>query len=170
LALRLRRHVYVDGGPVWASPLARARETAEIVAAHLGVAVVVDDRLMERHAGAWQGLTAEAIDEQWPGDRVAGRWPADAEPLDAVASRGRTALRRVAAEHPPSATPVVITHGGLIRAVLHSVGGQDRRIANLDGAWFAVGLDEVVPGEAFPPANGHHDRAARHPGEDDDRL
>jgi broad specificity phosphatase PhoE len=87
-----------------------------------------------------------------------------------VATRGRTALLRVAAEHPPAATPVVVTHGGLIRAVLRTVGGADRRIGNLDGSWFSVGLDEVVPGEAFPPEPRPDHECARRPGEDDDRL
>jgi probable phosphoglycerate mutase len=166
LAARLGHHVDVDKGPLWTSPLARARETAEIVADHLGIGVIVDERLVERHAGAWQGLTTDAIDERWPGDRVAGRWPGDAESLDEVARRGRTAIMRVAAEHPAATTPVVITHGGLIRAVLQTAGGTDRRIANLEGTWLAVGPDRVLPGEAFPPER----RSARQPGEDDDRL
>ncbi|MET9971081.1 bifunctional RNase H/acid phosphatase, partial [Streptomyces sp. NPDC006356] len=40
-----------------ASPLARTRETAAIVAAHLGLEVTVDDGLRETDFGAWEGLT-----------------------------------------------------------------------------------------------------------------
>jgi broad specificity phosphatase PhoE len=38
---------------LWCSPLARARETGEIVAARLGLELLFDDRLMETDAGDW---------------------------------------------------------------------------------------------------------------------
>src|SRR3954467_15333441 len=39
-----------------ASPLIRARTTAEIVAAQLGKPLFMDDELKERHFGAFEGL------------------------------------------------------------------------------------------------------------------
>lgn len=38
---------------LWCSPLARARETGEIVAARIGLEVRYDERLMETDAGDW---------------------------------------------------------------------------------------------------------------------
>ena len=38
---------------LWCSPLARARETGEIVAARIGLELVFDPRLMETDAGDW---------------------------------------------------------------------------------------------------------------------
>jgi broad specificity phosphatase PhoE len=38
---------------LWASPLARARQTAEAVSAHLGLPIQFDDRLMETDTGVW---------------------------------------------------------------------------------------------------------------------
>lgn len=38
---------------LWCSPLARARETGEIVAARIGLELVYDERLMETDAGDW---------------------------------------------------------------------------------------------------------------------
>jgi probable phosphoglycerate mutase len=54
---------------VFSSDLCRATRTAELIAAELGARVVTDERLRERHGGAWQGHTAEEIDERWPGLR-----------------------------------------------------------------------------------------------------
>jgi probable phosphoglycerate mutase len=38
---------------LWASPLARARQTAEAVAVHIGLPIRFDDRLMETDTGIW---------------------------------------------------------------------------------------------------------------------
>ncbi|MFD5493036.1 bifunctional RNase H/acid phosphatase, partial [Streptomyces sp. NPDC127091] len=54
-----------------ASPLARTRETAGIVAARLGLDVAVDDGLRETDFGAWEGLTFAEVRERHPGDRNA---------------------------------------------------------------------------------------------------
>src|SRR5207253_901529 len=52
---------------VHASELSRARETAEIVAAHLGVpAPTTDRRLGERGYGAFEGLTRVECEERHP--------------------------------------------------------------------------------------------------------
>src|SRR6266516_6109962 len=79
---------------VYSSDLARARETAEIVAAKLGLEVRLDPRLRERGFGSWEGLTTTEIEER-DADALA-RWRAgegpgahDAEPFDAFAARMR---------------------------------------------------------------------------------
>ena len=43
------------------SPLTRARQTAEILASHLGLAVQIDPRLSERHFGAFEGMTIDEV-------------------------------------------------------------------------------------------------------------
>ncbi|MFJ6293026.1 bifunctional RNase H/acid phosphatase [Streptomyces griseoviridis] len=60
---------------VVASPLARTRETAGIVAARLGLDVHVDDGLRETDFGAWEGLTFGEVRERHPEDLNA--WLAD---------------------------------------------------------------------------------------------
>ncbi|GHH21876.1 bifunctional RNase H/acid phosphatase [Streptomyces lanatus] len=60
-----------------ASPLARTRETAGIVAAHLGLDVAVDDGLRETDFGAWEGLTFGEVRERHPDDLTT--WLADPE-------------------------------------------------------------------------------------------
>ena len=58
---------------VISSPLPRAIETARIVGG--GRAVETDDRLAELDYGAWEGLTVEAIEASFPGERE--RYEAD---------------------------------------------------------------------------------------------
>ena len=130
----------LDGEPiaaVYASDLARARETAEIVAASLGLEVRVDPRLREIHFGGWEGLTSAEIEQRFP-EEVA-RWRADdganafagGETYARMGERVVDALSEIAAAH-PTQTVLVILHGGPIRGLLaHAAGityGEQRRL------------------------------------------
>jgi broad specificity phosphatase PhoE len=52
-----------------ASPLGRARRTAEIISDHLGTGLelVIDDRLREISVGSWDGLTYHELELRFPG-------------------------------------------------------------------------------------------------------
>lgn len=54
-----------------ASPLLRARRTAEIVGARLGLPVAFDERFVESDRGRWQGMTVEEIAREDPDDWAA---------------------------------------------------------------------------------------------------
>ena len=114
---------------VYASDLARARETAEIVAGELGLEVRTDPRLRERSFGAWEGLTAPEIEEQFAEElarwRVGdGAGAADAEPFDAFAERIRSFLDDALDRH-PGETVLVVAHGGSIRVIHALASGLD---------------------------------------------
>ncbi|MFJ9741348.1 bifunctional RNase H/acid phosphatase [Streptomyces sp. NPDC101166] len=76
-----------------ASPLARTRQTADAVAARLGLQVTVEDGLRETDFGAWEGLTFGEVRERHPEDLT--RWLADpeAEPTGGGESFAATATR-----------------------------------------------------------------------------
>ncbi|MBP2707035.1 bifunctional RNase H/acid phosphatase [Microbispora sp. RL4-1S] len=57
------------------SPLTRARQTAEAVAASTGVPVLVEEDLRETDFGAWEGHTFAEIQRRWPDELAA--WLAD---------------------------------------------------------------------------------------------
>lgn len=57
------------------SPLSRAKETAAIIGASLGVPVQYDDDLRELNFGVWEGLTFPTVQERWP--RELEMWLAD---------------------------------------------------------------------------------------------
>ncbi|WP_399137877.1 bifunctional RNase H/acid phosphatase [Streptomyces sp. NBUA17] len=76
-----------------ASPLARTRETAGIVAARLGLEVAVDEGLRETDFGAWEGLTFGEVRERYPDDLDAWLASPDAEPTGGGESFAATGAR-----------------------------------------------------------------------------
>jgi broad specificity phosphatase PhoE len=114
---------------VYTSPLERARRTAEIAAAGLGVPLTPVDDLRELSLGDWEGRTVEEIRalpgdpyEQWVRDPVACL-PPGAEPLTEVQARVVSAMADIAARHPNGQQVLVVCHGGVISAYLaHCLG------------------------------------------------
>jgi broad specificity phosphatase PhoE len=114
---------------VYSSDLARARETAEILAEPLGLEVQLDPRLRERGFGAWEGKTSAEIELEFADEHarwLAGGAPgaADAEPFAAFAARVQEFVADVLAEH-PGGTVLVVGHGGSIRAIHALAQGLD---------------------------------------------
>ncbi len=110
-----------DGGwqVVVSSPLARARETAEIIAGELGLELgPAYDELIERDYGPLEGMSDTEIVERYPDRDYPG-----AEPLDAVVARGKAGLARIADDF-PDADVVIVCHGTIIRYTLASLAGQ----------------------------------------------
>ena len=126
LARRLRRE-RLDA--VYASDLERARETAEILAARLGMPVVVDPAFRELAFGSWEGHTVADVQARWP--ERAARWletgePAweDGETHEELRRRVRAAVARLAATH-AGGQVLLVAHGGPIRALLMEADGLD---------------------------------------------
>jgi broad specificity phosphatase PhoE len=108
---------------LYASHLARATETAAIVAEALGLEPVVDERFAESRRGRWEGRLVEEIEREDP-DAWAAWMRADpefafpgGESLAEHCSRVAAALRDVAAGPLPA---LVVCHGGTIRCAFAS--------------------------------------------------
>ncbi|MGA5037928.1 bifunctional RNase H/acid phosphatase [Streptomyces capoamus] len=82
---------------VVASPLARTRETAGIVAARLNLDVTIEDGLRETDFGAWEGLTFAEVRERHPDDLDAWLADPEAHPTGGGESFAETAVRIAAA-------------------------------------------------------------------------
>lgn len=116
---------------VHASDLRRAMETAQLIAAVLGLpALKVDPRLRERGFGCFEGFTREECAERHPeawmrylADRRAT--PPGGEAQADVAARILAALTDIArAPVAAGAATLVVSHGGAIRTFIHEVTGQ----------------------------------------------
>jgi len=113
---------------LWSSPLRRARETAEAIAAATGLPLRIDDQLRELHAGVFQGHLWADLESRFP--EAVARWRSgDAEyaipggeSRAQLAARGRTALERLAAR--PARGMLVVAHGGILTAALGSLVGK----------------------------------------------
>ncbi len=107
---------------LWSSDLSRARETAEIVGARLGLEPELDKRLREGARGDWEGRlfadVAAAEPEPYAAWRRAGagfRFPGG-ESLAEHQERVLAALAEIEQTGPSPA--LVVCHGGSIRAWL----------------------------------------------------
>jgi len=108
------------------SPLARAQETAALIAAELGApAPTVDACLLERDYGVAEGVTVAEAHERWPD----GHYPG-AESANSLAERSGSALHRLAALPEPT---IVVGHGAFLRAGIEALTGRPfPRILNGD--------------------------------------
>lgn len=106
---------------VYASPLDRTRETAEIIAARLDLPVAFRDELLELDFGEWTGLTFDQVraDKRWlpwQSCRSIAAIPGG-ESWRAVQDRAVKALFELRRAHPGGAV-VAVSHGDVIRAAL----------------------------------------------------
>lgn len=122
-ALALGRELAADPPQaVYCSDLDRARETAGLVAAELGLTARPDARLREADVGDLAGRSVAEL----PGDRVR---PIDyllahrPEIFEEMGSRVVGALREIAAAH-EGGRVLVVTHGGPIAAAWFACGGS----------------------------------------------
>jgi probable phosphoglycerate mutase len=129
LAARLREEPF---RALYASPLGRTRETAEILGKPHGLEPVLRDGLREISHGRWEGLTRREVEERFPGEYEA--WEADpftfapegGESGVGVLARALPVVRDVVSAHPGDCVAVV-SHKATIRLVLSSLLGFDAR-------------------------------------------
>ena len=110
---------------IYASPLRRASETAEPLAARLGLSIAHDPNLMELNAGIFQGMLWSEITSHYPEE--ATRWlahdpeyriPGGESPVQLMA-RGKAAFEAMAASGHDRV--VAVSHGGLLGAAFKAL-------------------------------------------------
>ena len=108
---------------IYCSPLRRARVPAEAAARRTGLALSVDERLMELDFGRGEGLTADEMRIAFPTERDAFEQDPVRNPLpggehpDLAVARGVTALQEIATQDPHGRI-LVVAHSTLLRLVL----------------------------------------------------
>jgi broad specificity phosphatase PhoE len=134
-------------GAVFASPLARARASAELIAAAHGVDLRVDPAFREMAFGDWEGLTRTEVAGRYPGEFE--RWrvtphlvePPGGERLDAVAARVAAGVAELCAAH-AGQTVVLVSHAIVIRLiVLAALGLGSERLWSVDAS--PAGITEI---------------------------
>ena len=134
------------------SPLARTRQTADTVAAALGLEVEIDDDVAECAFGEWEGLTFAEVEQTWP-DALAA-WlastavaPPGGESFDEVTRRVKRSRDRMLVTF-TGRTVLVVSHvtpiKTLVRLALDAPGSALYRMelspASLTTvAWFTDG-------------------------------
>jgi alpha-ribazole phosphatase len=132
---------------VWASPLRRALETAEAIAAFHGLEVRTDDAFKEMHFGEWEGLSVAEVSARFPGEyrtwvETPHRFAAPGgETLPAVRRRVLDGLERLRAAH-AGETVCLVAHGISSRVlILEALGLPLERIWSV--AVSSAGLSEL---------------------------
>lgn len=121
----------LDGEPVdalWSSPMRRARQTAEPLAAHLGRDPQVEPGLREYDAEGGHYTPVHEMATAAPQDWERMRSGLLPEHVDVEAFTGQVvdAVEAVVAAHPGHATAVVVAHAGVINTYLASILGIPR--------------------------------------------
>lgn len=122
-----------DFAVIIASPLVRAYETAQIVAAKNGSEIGVDDRLMEIDCGSWEGRMWTDITSQNPElvqmytDGVDFRRSPEGETIVEMVERARPAVDELLESHRGQRV-LVVAHGLLIQRLVQSLLGLDPAI------------------------------------------
>lgn len=144
VALSERLAAEEDWDLIIASDLMRARETAEIIGAKLGLSIShFDTRLREMNGGEIEGTTEDERVEKWGTD-----WRSldlGMETREAVAERATAALQDIVKDYPGKRV-LVVSHGGLIGLTLKSLLPEQFKktlldntsitiLENLEGAW-----------------------------------
>ena len=143
------------------SPLARARETMEILRGGLGVApqdYTTDGRLVEMSFGRWEGLTYKEVKERDPAvlrARERDKWnfqPPDGESYAQLLERVRDWQAGV------SGDVIVAAHGGVVCkcGAVMCVRPRRRRCWVMSQAWFAENLPQgrcIATDEVWPSAS-----------------
>ena len=117
---------------VFASPLGRTVETAQILAKPHKLEVQTRDGLREISHGRWEQLTRREVEERFPEE--AAEWekdpytfaPAGGESGLAVTARALPVLLQLVREH-PGQNILVVSHKATIRLLLSSLLGFDPR-------------------------------------------
>ncbi len=120
------------------SPMHRARETMDILRAELDLApgaYRLDDRLKELTFGSWEGFTWRDIrkaEREQAQLRERDKWsfvPPGGESYGMLADRVRPVLEKLQCE------TVIVSHGGVARAILALVGAVPPQKASLVEIW-----------------------------------
>lgn len=120
------KHLKFDA--VYASPLKRARETAEI-ATDGKYKIQFDDRLMERSLGDFEGKASTEVDNWLKKtgynieDIKLNISVGNIEPIRDVLSRTKAVLDDIKAKHSNDETILIVAHGQVVRGLHHNIVG-----------------------------------------------
>lgn len=127
---------------VISSPLTRARDTAQAIAAATGAPLHVDERITEVDYGPFEGLDRAGASERigapfeaWRADPFGAPVPG-MEPLSDALERVRAATSEALAGHEH---PVIVGHQGILRIVLVALGQIEPK------DYFGTRLHEAQP-------------------------
>jgi probable phosphoglycerate mutase len=129
---------------VLTSPMTRCRETAQIIAAALGIPVRANPDLREMDFGRWEELTFDEVQDRYPEDLRQWQQSASTPPTGssetfaALLDRMGAVARRLTSRY-AGASVVAVTHVTPVKAlVAHALGAPPSALFHMElsSAWF----------------------------------
>ncbi len=114
---------------VFASPLLRTRETAEILCQERSNPIQFVDNLKEMGLGVWETHMWEDIPNTWPDEHAQFKQQPElfslsgAETVKQVSERGKAAVEHIRSQV-PSGDVLVVSHGVLIKSIILNFASQ----------------------------------------------
>lgn len=116
---------------IYSSDLTRAVETAKPTALSQGISITTDKDLREMFFGEWENKVEEQIELEFPNQ--VNLWLTDTakcyiengETLNEFIQRVTNAVKRIAFEN-QNKTILIVTHGGVLRAIRGSLFGEPK--------------------------------------------
>jgi phosphoserine phosphatase len=111
---------------IYATPLSRALETANLCASYHRLDVKIEERLIEINHGEWEGLLSHEVGERWGAElqlwrtKVIGVQMPGGENIDEVRDRSMVALNHIVQLHQDQ-TVLIVAHDAVNKAILCSV-------------------------------------------------
>ena len=149
-----------------ASPLQRARQTADAIAATTGLEVIEDSDWYELSFGEWDGKSIEEVKAENPDQYQA--WlnsssyrPGGGESYDEARIRIEAALEKVVAQYPGKKV-VVVTHNGVIKSAANiAIGGPNDGVFHMDATPCSISSISIWPSDGLRALrsfneHGHH--------------
>jgi alpha-ribazole phosphatase len=109
---------------LYSSPKKRALQTANIIADGLNIKINIRENLKELNFGKWEGMTFENINtrygkdyQDWLSDPF-NNTPTGGESFKVLLDRAEREIDKIVKENPEGSNVGVITHGGVIIALL----------------------------------------------------
>ncbi len=115
---------------IYSSPLSRATETAQVIAAAKGLRVLPDPAFVDMDFGAWQRMPLREVKEKYPElyrvwrEQPQAMTPPGGENLPQVRARAWEGLRRIVQENPERAL-LIISHRVVTKVLICAVLGLD---------------------------------------------
>lgn len=109
---------------IYTSPLKRAVQTADIIAASKKIEPMIASELREINFGDWEGLTLKDISSQfqaefniWRNDKLEGPMCGGDLSIKNASTRSKNAIKEIATKHKGKSI-LIVAHGGIIKAGL----------------------------------------------------
>jgi len=129
----VHENVYIKRADrIYTSPLLRALKTAEAIAEYQNKStqsIQIDDRLIERYLGDWQGMPKALVHKKYPNAFINGKMdfyytPQNGEPYDMMVKRVADFLVEKSREY---SNLVLVTHNGVFRVMKSLLTGDGLR-------------------------------------------